>query len=452
MTTDNLLKNILHRTFLILIILLNINFAKTQNLPEGYEAKGLIPVGYSDLNDNPAFKMSIKEYNGKWYLFTGHFWKSGWSVIDVTNPAKPEVVKFIEGPPNTWTLQMELHDNIMITSLEKIFPNFGGNNKPFTEGVYIWDISNPLDPKKLGHYQSGGNGTHRNFYNGGNYMHLAAGMPGYKGNIYVIVDINNPKQPLEVSRWWVPGQKENEKEHHYVDQKHPDIKAATSHDANHVFCGSDHEVSLHGPPYIIDSLAFLPYGAAGLIVLNISDVKNPKQISRLDFSPPFHATFGIHGALPILDKGIAYVNSEDISYGKGALSHASIVDIKDIKNPKLISLFPQPLTPKGTSYRLEKGWSGPHNFNHLLHNPDVQPQRDLFYMTWFNAGLRVYDVSDKFVPKEIGYFMPPKPTKRYGLMPEDELVVQTEDVLVDKRGYIYITDKNLGIFILKVEN
>ncbi len=86
-----------------------------------------------------------------------------------------------------------------------------------------------------------------------------------------------------------------------------------------------------------------------------------------------------------------------------------------------------------------------------MHNPDVQGQGNLFYMTWFNAGLRVYDVSDVNVPKEIGYFIPPKPSKRFGPMPEDDLVVQTEDVLVDRRGYIYITDKNMGIYILKVK-
>src|SRR4028119_1354620 len=142
----------------------------------------------------------------------------------------------------------------MITSLEKIFPNFGGDTtKQFTEGVYIWDISSPLNPKRLGHYKTGGSGTHRNFYNGGKYMHLAAGMSGYKGNIYVIVDISDPKKPVEVSRWWVPGQKDTETEHHYVDGKHPDKKAATSHDPHHVFCGSDHEVSLHGPPYALDN-------------------------------------------------------------------------------------------------------------------------------------------------------------------------------------------------------
>jgi len=43
-------------------------------------------------------KLTIREDRGRWYLYTGHFWHRGWSVIDVTDPTKPEVVNFIEGP------------------------------------------------------------------------------------------------------------------------------------------------------------------------------------------------------------------------------------------------------------------------------------------------------------------------------------------------------------------
>src|SRR5438046_10474333 len=117
-----------------------------------------------------------------------HLWHYGWSIVDVTNPTKPEVVKLVAGPDNTWTIQMEVSGNRMITALEKIAPGWGGDpNRPNDEGVLIWDISEPVDPNKLGQYKTGGTGTHRNFYAGGKYMHLAAGMPGYKDNIYVIV-------------------------------------------------------------------------------------------------------------------------------------------------------------------------------------------------------------------------------------------------------------------------
>ena len=39
--------------------------------------------------------------------------------------------------------------------------------------------------------------------------------------------------------------------------------------------------------------------------------------------------------------------------------------------------------------------------------------------------------------------------KRYGPLPYDKLVNETEDVLVDTRGNIYITDKHWGMFVLR---
>jgi hypothetical protein len=76
-------------------------------------------VGYSDLDGRPAFNMAIRERHGRWYLYTGHFWHAGWSIIDVTDPSAPHVVRFIPGPAHTWTLQMELSGTMMITALEQ---------------------------------------------------------------------------------------------------------------------------------------------------------------------------------------------------------------------------------------------------------------------------------------------------------------------------------------------
>lgn len=405
---------------------------KEEEFSPGYIANNVQAVGYSDLNDRPAFKMSIREYRGHWYLYTGHFWHSGWSIVDVTDPSNPSVVRFIPGPENTFTLQMELSDNIMVTALEKIFPNFGGSpRKPYDEGVLIWDISDPVNPEKLGQFRTGGTGTHRNFYAGGKYVHLAAGMPGFDGNIYVIIDISDPAHPVESGRWWVPGQ-------HIAGWENP----------------SKPYVSLHGPPYVAGNLAYLSYGSAGMIILDISDVSKPVEVGQLSFSPPFHLPFGIHSVLPLPEKGLAYANSEDTSYGKGPLHHASIIDISDPSSPVLLSTFPEPAPPEGAPYHNffeKRGWSGPHNINLLQHNPDVEKQEELFYIAHFNAGLRVYNVADPRMPVEVGYFMPPEPTRRYGPMPEGKLVMQTEDVLVDRRGFIYITDKNQGVWILKYE-
>jgi len=73
----------------------------------------------------------------------------------------------------------------------------------------------------------------------------------------------------------------------------------------------------------------------------------------------------------------------------------------------------------------------------------------LIYATYFNAGLRVFNIENPRVPTEAGWFVPPTPTQRQGPIPINTLVNQTEDVLVDTRGNIYITDKQWGVFVLR---
>ena len=118
----------------------------------GWEANNMEPIGYSALdNRKGAFKMAIKKANGHWYLYMGHLWHYGWSIVDVTDPKDPKLVKTVPGPGNTWTIQMTLHDNIMVTALDKSSLAWGADpNKPNDEGVLIWDISDPAQPKEAG--------------------------------------------------------------------------------------------------------------------------------------------------------------------------------------------------------------------------------------------------------------------------------------------------------------
>jgi hypothetical protein len=145
-------------------------------------------------------------------------------------------------------------------------------------------------------------------------------------------------------------------------------------------------------------------------------------------------------------------NSESIAEDcQEALNHASLVDISNPERPSLLSVFPVPVPPPGLPYNnfCEKGGRfGPHNINQNQHSPYVQKSDRLVYLTYFNAGLRIFDTSDPRSPREVGYFIPPDPVKRYGVLPT-KLVLQTEDVLVDARGYIYISQKNQGLWILR---
>ncbi len=163
--------------------------------------------------------------------------------------------------------------------------------------------------------------------------------------------------------------------------------------------------------------------------------------------------FGVHSVLPITTRKLAITNSEAIAEEcKEALNEAAVVDISNVKSPMLLSVLPVPVPPPGLPYDnfcQRGGRFGPHNQNHHRHSEFTQHADNLVYLTYFNAGLRIFDITDPRLPHEVGYFLPPNPTVRYGTFPVDKLVSQTEDVLVDARGYIYTTDKNEGIWILQ---
>jgi len=399
-------------------------------VPAGAAGHNVEAIGYSELGGRPGFKMSIVQSRERWYLYVGHFWHRGWSIVDVTDPKDPKLVKFVPGPSNTSTGQIDIGGTTMITALSRKRVDWGGDDKlPSGEGVLIWDISDPLNPRQTGHYRTGHDGTHRNYYSGGKYMHLAAGMKGHRGNIYLIVDISDPANPVEAGRWWVPGQKEGET---------PAPPPATS---------------LHGPPEVVGNTVFLSYGGAGMIIVDIADIAKPKLVGRLAFSPPYLPFIGTHTIQPIPGKNLAVVNSEAIRENcKEAANHTSVVDTSDLTRPRLIATFPTPLPPADAKYKsfCDKGGRfGPHNQNQLQHNPFVKKQDHLIYLTYFNAGLRIYDISAPTAPREAGYFMPPDPKDRRGVLPKEALTVSSEDVLVDSRGNIYVTDKNLGLYVLR---
>ena len=398
------------------------------SIPQGGFAKNLDIIAYHDLNGKPAFKLAIQEKNGRWYLYLAHLWHRGWSILDVTDPSAPEFCSFIAGPENTWTIQIQVADGKMITGLERIAPGWGGNDdQSYAEGFLIFDVEDPVKPKQLGHFQTGNTGTHRNFYDGGTIVHAAAGAPGLYGKIYRAVDIADPSNPCEIGRFSLPEQ----------SAPTPGLK-----------------YSCHGPAHIEGTRAYLSYGDGGGIILDVTDLAQPKLISQLAFRG-ITATQGIHTYLPLPRRKIALINDEAIrENGDEVLNMAGIVDISDEQKPRMISLFPLPAPPAESELRnfYEKGGRfGPHNHHHANHQNCLEDRDDLSYMTYFNAGLRVYDIRDARVPKEIAYFVPPDPTVRIGTKPS-QLVAQTEDVLVDRRGFIYISDKNHGIFILKLNS
>ena len=97
------------------------------------------------------------------------------------------------------------------------------------------------------------------------------------------------------------------------------------------------------------------------------------------------------------------------------------------------------------------GRFGPHNQHQPQNQSVLWQDEDLVFVTYFNAGLRVFDIRDERAPKEVGWFVAPDPEVRRGPLPQSGLATQSEDVVVDARGNIFVSDKNHGVYILRYE-
>lgn len=403
--------------------------ASVSGAPAALESRGLRLAGYHDLDGRPGFKLAMQEVSGRWFLYLAHLWHSGWSVLDVTEPAAPRLLRTLEGPPDTWTIQVQVADGLMITALERPSPGWGYDPAGTRDvGILIWDVSeDPTHPRRVAHYDTGGRGTHRNFYAGGRYAYLAAEPEGYRGNILVVLDVADPAHPAEVGRWWWPGQwlagGETPEYQHY----------------------------LHGPAYVVGERAYLGYGRVGMVILDVSAPEKPRLLSRVSFGD-FGSILGCHSAVPY-GADLVIANSEAIAESAAEpLNYAVTVDVADPEAPRITGWLPAPRPSAGlpyTSYADKGGRIGPHNQHHYQGQSCLWPADSDVYMTYFNAGLRVYDVSDRTRPVESAFFVPTDPRERRGPKPHNALVTQFEDVLVDRRGYAYCTDKNHGLLILE---
>jgi hypothetical protein len=401
----------------------------SMQIPDIEEAENVQLVGYHDLEDRPAFKMALQRRNDRWYLYLGHFWHHGWSIVDVTEPEQPELVRFVPGPANMRTAQVQVADGLMATGIEMWSQNRDAFD-PALAGIYLWDVAtDPTEPRRVGHYASGGDGAHRSFYGGGDLLYATVRNPeGFKGSILVIVDISDPAVPREIGRWWVPGQ--------------------------HVAAGetpAEGKVRLHGPAYVVGDRAYAGWGLAGGMILDVSDPVSPQLVSSFDFGD-FSNTTGLHSVVPYPERNLLVANTEAVQEGHlAAPNPIAVIDVSEEMAPRIISTTPIPRPSPGLGYRnyYEKGGRfGPHNQHHHQGHPDLFEPRDHLVMTSFNAGLRIYSLEDPYMPVEVGYFVPAPPTRRLGPRPKEALVCSFEDVLIDARGNIFCTDANYGLFVL----
>ncbi len=446
--------SIIRRSFLAFLLVLPVSVL-ADSIPEGWQAHNVEPIGFLDYDDRYTGKLTIKEHDGRWYMYMpvqktqegrGPILPPALKIVDVTDPTNPTVVKQIDYPMDGNMTQITSQGDLLMVGLSRELTQFDTQNainfmaafqpeeipddKLKYEGVLLFDISDPVNPVELSHWETGAYGVHRNILHDG-YAYLSSSAPGYRAQILKILDVRDPQYPKEVGQWAQFGQRLGEEREDGVIP------------------------SFHGPAIISPDgntavLGFTP----DMVTLDISDKSHPKVVGRLQIVPPFvnNVTQSVHSVIPYWDRGLVYVVGEPKKAQCAESISANImVQNADPTKPYMMSTFPIPEVPEAFAWDNfcdRPGRFGPHNMSNEIHNQDVMQPNDLIHLAYFNAGVRVYDIAEPRLPKEVGWFLPadPKTPKRSqsGYMP----ISITQEVLVDTRGNIF-TSGATGMYVLR---
>jgi hypothetical protein len=344
-------------------------------------------------------------------LYLGHMRPtSGTTIIDVADPRKPKILAQIAMPDGWHSHKVRVARDIMLVNHEK-FGQAGGTEAG--GGLGIYDVSHPSTPKLLCNWQTTGGGVHR-FDFDGRYAYVSPTVEGYVGNIVMILDLADPAKPVEVSRWWIPGQWEaGGEDYPWRDWVPP---------------------RCHHPLRQGDRL-YVSYWHHGFFILDISDLSRPKLVSHHNTSPAFpHPT---HTCLvmpqPLRGRRIMLVADEDVAkLWPAPPSFTWVYDITREELPVPIATIQVPgLDRDGSPQPAMTG----------CHQPSERVRGTVVPFAWFAQGLRLVDVSDPFAPKEVGHYLPdPAPGADRA---------SSNDVTIDDRGLIYVVDRVAGVDVIE---
>jgi hypothetical protein len=285
-------------------------------------------------------------------------------------------------------------------------------------GIRNYDITDPTRPNLLQEFNTGekGNGTHHNFYDGGQYAYLDCGWDDQLrlenhqrsySNALMIVDMSDPANVKEVSRWWVPGQKLEEEEEY---KKYIFAGDHTSWTGNHGAITVSKRVEDGG------SIGYGGFGAFGFYVMDLSDISHPKPYGHTQYEFNAFGTIPFHTCYPLISdaghprlQNIVVAVHEALEADCREVYHTPyVLDVKNPRNPKIIGFFPRPAAPPDAPYTdfcFARGRFGSHNTQCWLAPGTSNPA--IIAIAWFNAGLRVFDLSNPAAPQEVAWFVPP---------------------------------------------
>jgi hypothetical protein len=345
------------------------------------------------------------------------------TAVDVTNPRKPTVLVQTALPHERMrSNSLDLVGDLLVVAYQTQAPGLT------PAGFEIFDVADPAKPRSVAFFDASGpasRGVHHLWFVDGEYVHMAAGAADFTprnrkdDQCYRIVDVRQPTRPMEVGRWWLPGTRDGDTEP--PPPRHPAFDSGYRAHNTNVY------------PKRPDR-AWVGYLDGGAIILDIADKAHPRLVARWDYQPPFPGF--CHTLLPLLDRGLLVVSDESVADGaKDWPKLVWILDVREETKPVPISTCP---LPPVKTFAKRGGRFGAHNLHENRPAPGTWISEQVIVGTFFNGGVRAFDTSDPFHPREVAWAVPPAPRK------SRVKAIQLNDVFVDERQIVYTVDRMIG--------
>ena len=440
------------------------------------ESRSMRLAGYSDLQARTAYQPVIQRQGERWIAYVGHHGDNkmnpltgkmednGTSIIDVTNVKNAKYLAHVPG--EVGKAEQGGAQMVRVCSGDDLPKGVKGKFymlRPYGNQAHeIWDTTDPANPQLVTTVVRGLKGTHKSWWEcDTGIAYLISGEPTWRSTrMTLIYDLSDPAKPVFIRSFGLVGQE-------------PGAAGAVP-------------ITLHGPISTgpKGNRVYFGYGTNTDGVLQIVDrdkllngAKEPTrenllypQVTRLDLMP----YNGAHTVFPLL--GVEMEEFKKAKYGSPrdfvVITDESIqkeclefrqmvwfVDVTHETRPMGVSTYTIP--EASGNFCARGGRMGTHSSNESF--TPIYYKRIMFFAA-FNAGLRAVDVRDPYRPKEIGFYIPAMtantvvlatPAGQAGKVAATEIsnkrVIQTNNVEVDDRGYIYIVDRaNTGMHILEL--
>jgi len=426
-------------------------------------------VGFHDLQGRSAYQPFVHKQGERWIAYIGHHGGSlpnplsgkpeshGTSILDVTDPRRPRYLAHIPGESG----QAEGGGAQMVRVCNGSDLPRGDKNKVYllrtlgNAAHEVWDVTDPAKPRHLTVVVSGLDGTHKNWWEcDTGIAYLVSGLHDWRTHrMTQVYDLSDPAKPVFIRNFGLPGQQPGATGPVPTDLHGP---ISTGPKGNRVYFGYgtsrggilqivDRQKLLNGPKEPTDENLLYP------------------QVGRLDLP----ANVGAHTVFPVLDVQVAefaktkdggvrdFVVITNESTANECLEARQMVWIADVTTESTPFGVSNWTVPEASGNFCGRGGRfGTHSSNENF--TPIYYKRVVFF-AHFNAGVRAVDIRDPFSPKEIAYYIPPVTDRTdsrcvgTGANERCKVAIQTNNVEVDDRGYIYIVDRaNTGLHILEL--